>query len=72
MTMPLPAGSQRPRRWQQAEIEALRRELYRLARRRGYADPQVVELSRRLDELIVRWHRRFGAGGARAATSPSS
>ncbi|WP_040826317.1 aspartyl-phosphate phosphatase Spo0E family protein [Thermaerobacter subterraneus] len=74
MAAPRPAGS-RPRHLQpalahQAEIEAMRRELYRLARRRGYADPQVVELSRRLDDLIVGWHRRFGRGRPRPAAGP--
>lgn len=72
VTAPLSTGSPRPGLVQQAEIEAMRRELYRLARRRGYADPQVVELSRRLDDLIVRWHRRFGSRGRKPATRPFS
>lgn len=39
----------------QAEIESLRNELYRLVGEKGsFADPEVENLSRKLDELIVK------------------
>ncbi|HEY8393712.1 MAG TPA: aspartyl-phosphate phosphatase Spo0E family protein [Thermaerobacter sp.] len=39
-------------------IEELRQELYRVAQSAGLADPRLLELSQRLDRLIVQWHRQ--------------
>ncbi|HEY8552658.1 MAG TPA: aspartyl-phosphate phosphatase Spo0E family protein [Thermaerobacter sp.] len=69
--MPPPQPARRPvgsdlveHRAAQAEIERLRRMLYRLARRRGCSDPEVLELSRQLDALIVGWYRAHRGGDA--------
>ncbi|PZN03908.1 MAG: hypothetical protein DIU76_09160 [Bacillota bacterium] len=48
----------------QVEIERLRRMLYRMARRHGCSDPAVLDLSRRLDALIVGWYRAHRGGEA--------
>lgn len=45
-------------------IEHLRRELYRLARIEGLAGRRVLELSQRLDRLIIQWHRGDGRASA--------
>ena len=49
-------------------IEHLRRELYSLAHSRGLSDRAVLELSRRLDRLVLAWYRaRSGSGDVRRA-----
>jgi hypothetical protein len=50
------------------EIERLRARLHELVGHAALSDPEVLRLSRKMDSLVVEYHRIIGSGRTEAAS----